>query len=190
MPGLLRTAYGFSNLNVFETARDNVKAVCCSYYALCTVVTLLTMTTRGTVTAGQLMDAMLDHLRLHQTAYGTGHWKPKMHWCLHLPSQLALFGFLVACFTHERKHKEIKRFMQGRMNPKQPFERNVMQDVLHIQQEVLNEDLPYPKGTCLIGAKPAPSTIARWVQSECMSMAMVLTAKTAKASNYTTNNAC
>ena len=108
-----------------------------------------------------------------------------MHWCLHLPSQLDLFGFLIACFTHERKHKEIKRYMQGRMNPHLSFERNVLQDVLHIQQEVLNEELPYPKGTCLIGAKLAPTNIARWVQSECMSMSTVHTAKTAKASNHT-----
>lgn len=184
--GCFALLMGFLNLNVFETARDNVKAACCSYYALCAVVTLLTMTTRGTVTAEQLMDAMLNHLRLHQAAYGTDHWKPKMHWCLHLPSQLEMFGFLVACFTHERKHKEIKRYMQGRMNPNLAFERNVIQDVLHIQHEVLNEDLPYPKGTCLIGSKPATSNIARWVQSECMSMSQVLTAKTAKASNYTT----
>ena len=176
----------FLNLHVFDTAQDNVKAACCSYYALCKVVTLLTMTTRGTVTAALLMDAMCHHLKLHQSAYGTAHWKPKMHWCLHLPSQLAKYGFLIACFTHERKHKEIKRYMQGRMNPNLAFERNVLQDVLHIQHEVLNEELPYPKGTCLIGAKIAPPNIARWVQSECVSMSMVMTAKTAKASNYTT----
>ena len=72
------------------------------------------------------------------------------------------------------------------MNPNLAFERNVLQDVLHIQHEVLNEELPYPKGTCLIGAKIAPPNIARWVQSECVSMSMVMTAKTAKASNYTT----
>ena len=175
----------FLNLNVFDQARDAVKAACCSYYALCRVVALLTMTTRGTVTAEVLMHAICHWLKLHQTAYGTAHWKPKMHWCLHLPAQLRLFGFLIACFTHERKHKEIKRYMQGRMNPNLSFERNVLQDVLHIQQEVLNEELPYPKGTCLIGAKLAPPNIALWVQSECMSMSTVHTAKTAKASNHT-----
>ena len=176
----------FLCMRVFDRARDPVKAACCSYYALCRVVVLLTMTTRGSVTEDALMDAMQQHLKLHQSAYGYCHWKPKMHWCLHLPAQLRLYGFLVACFTHERKHKEIKRYMQGRMNPNLSFERNVLQDVLHIQQEVLNEDLPYPKGTCLIGSKVAPPNIASWVQSECQSLSTVYTAKSAKASNHTT----
>jgi len=176
----------FLSLRVFDDARDDVKAACCSYYALCRVVVLLTMTTRGYVAADALMDAIQQHLKLHQSAYGYAHWKPKMHWCLHLPAQLRMFGFLVACFTHERKHKEIKRYMQGRMNPNTSFERNVLQDVLHIQQEVLNEDLPYPKGTCLLGSRVAPPTIARWVQSECQSLSTVYAAKSAKASSHTT----
>lgn len=176
----------FLSLIVFDDARDHVKAAICSYYALCKVIELLTMTTRGTVTPKRLMDAMLHHLKLHQSAYGVQHWKPKMHWCLHLPAQLKRYGFLVACFTHERKHKEVKRYMQGRMNTNLSFEKNVLQDVLHIQQTVLNEEHPYPSGTCLLGPRPATPAVARWVQSECVSMSSVLTSQMAKASNHTT----
>lgn len=176
----------FLSLRVFNDARPNVQSACISYYALCTVLVLLTMSARGTVTSDQLMDAMLCHLRLHQVAYGVSRWKPKMHWCLHLPEQLHRWKFLVACFTHERKHKEVKRYMQGRMNPNLSFDKNVLQDVLHMQSLALQEDHPYPSGACLLGPRPASQQLAHWVQSQSMCRSQVMTAVMAKASNYTT----
>ena len=144
------------------------------------------MSAKGTVTPDQMMSAILAHLRLHAIAYGTADWKPKMHWCLHLPSQLCRWGFLVACFTHERKHKEVKRYMQGRNNPNLAFEKGVLQDVLHVQSIVLREEHPYPSGTCLLHPRPAKSAIAQWVQSQFNSTSQVMTSVLAKATNFTT----
>jgi hypothetical protein len=176
----------FLNLRVFDDAQDHVKAACCSYYALCTVLVMLTMTARGTVTPAQLMNAIQYHLMLHKIAYGSSHWRPKMHWALHLPEQLRRWKFLVACFTHERKHKEVKRYMQGRMNPHLAFDRNVLQDVLHVQSLVLNEELPYPSGTCLVAPKPARASISQWVQSQLNCRTPVETSLLAKVSGFTT----
>lgn len=184
--GCFLVLQAFLSVVVWPNASDRVKAACCSYYALCTVLVLLTMSARGTVTPDQLMDAMLNHLKLHKTAYGTSKWRPKMHWCLHLPNQLFLRGFLVACFTHERKHKEVKRYMKDRNNPYLSFEKGVLQDVLHMQSVVLKtEDFPFPSGTCLLQPRPARSDIAKLVRSQFNTTSEVKTSVSAKASNFT-----
>ena len=109
-----------------------------------------------------------------------------MHWCMHLPAQLLRYAFLVACFTHERKHKEVKRYMQGRNNPNRSFESGVLQDVLHVQSLALEEDMPYPAGTCLLQPRPATSSIERWVHGQFNSASQVMTSVLAKSSNFTT----
>ena len=185
--GCFLVLQAFLSVVVWGNASHRVKAACCSYYALCTVLVLLTMSARGTVTPDQLMDAMLNHLKLHKAAYGTSKWKPKMHWCLHLPRQLLLRTFLVACFTHERKHKEVKRYMKDRNNPNLSFEKGVLQDVLHMQSVVLkSDDHPFPSGTCLLQPRPARSDIAKLVRNQFNSTSEVNTSVSAKASNFTT----
>ena len=39
-----------------------------------------------------------------------------MHGAVHLPDMLAMFQFLIACMTHERRHRTVTRFLQGRRN--------------------------------------------------------------------------
>ena len=62
----------------------------------------------------------------------------------------------------------------------------MLQDVLHMQSTVLNEELPYPAGTCPIKPRPASPTAAQWVKSQCRCVSPVLTSVMAKASNHTT----
>ena len=176
----------FLSIAVFDGASDHVKAACCSYYALCTVLVMLTMAARDTVTPEQLMNAIVTHLSLHKAAYGESHWKPKMHWALHLPDQLRFWRILIACFVHERKHKEVKRYLEGRFNPKFAFDRNVLQDVLHVQMLALNECMPYPTGSCLIAPKNAKPQTQTWVQSHMQCAMPVCSASSAKASNFVT----
>ena len=57
-----------------------------------------------------LADAMARHYAAHVAAYGHTLFVPKFHYMLHIPTQLATFGFLIACFAHERKHKIVKRW--------------------------------------------------------------------------------
>ena len=51
-----------------------------------------------------LADAMARHYAAHVAAYGHTLFVPKFHYMRHIPTQLATFGFLIACFVHERKH--------------------------------------------------------------------------------------
>eukprot|EP00959_Pyramimonas_sp_CCMP1952_P299906 6272897-Pyramimonas_sp.AAC.1 len=85
-----------------------------SALALCDVMELLMVIHSGAVTAGQLGNAIVHHLKLHQEAYQLSLWKPKAHMALHLPRQLALHKCLLSTFLLERKHRLLKRFASDR----------------------------------------------------------------------------
>ena len=90
------------------------KNICTAHVAsllLCiTVMELLTQVITGCISPAMLADAMARHYAAHVVAHGYTLFVPKHHFMLHIPRQLARFGFLVACFVHERKHKIAKRW--------------------------------------------------------------------------------
>ena len=116
-------------------------AVAC-IIALLNVVELLATVKRGIVSPRQLLTAILEHLRRFLDVYGRGRWKPKHHYALHLPLMLARFGMLVACFTHERKHRVLKRYMRSRLNNKK-FEASCLEDVTIQHLEDLLQEWRY-----------------------------------------------
>lgn len=61
-----------------------------------------------------LKNAIDRHFSLRSAAYGNTLVKPKCHYSLHFWRHLERFGFLVATFTHERKHKNVKAFANNR----------------------------------------------------------------------------
>ena len=134
------------------------------------------------------MDAITKHLKLHKEAYGETHWVPKFHYSLHLPEQLERWDLLIFCFAHERKHKEIKRYLQGRQNTSATWDKNVLQDVLHIQKLALNEDFPYPRGTQLLHPRPAADKTVKFfcLQDNFPDSREILTSVDAKAGNFVT----
>ena len=101
----------FLCLRVFPYANNLVKHACVSYYALCKVIEALCMTARGTVDPDELRDLIIEHLKLFKAAYGEDPFVPKFHYATHLPDQLYRWCMLLACWTHERKHKEAKRYL-------------------------------------------------------------------------------
>lgn len=105
------------------------KAQVDSFLALCDVLDLLTSLNRGiNVSADVLEAAIVDHFQKYQTAYGDLEWVWKHHGALHLAAMLRLFGFLLALFTHERRHRIIKKFLIGRRTL-QSFERGVIEEI-------------------------------------------------------------
>ena len=58
--------------------------------------------------------AYLVRSGLFKSAYGAEQMRPKHHYVLHLPIQLAKHGFLVATMTMERKHRVLKRYLRPR----------------------------------------------------------------------------
>ena len=53
---------------------------------------------------------------------------PKFHWLYHMPSELQRHGMLPSCFTHERKHRMLKRYMNNICNTK-CYETSVLKEV-------------------------------------------------------------
>jgi hypothetical protein len=172
-------------MQVFPHGCNKVKKACVSYYALCKVLEALTMTPRGTVTPKGLLELIVKHLTLFKAGYGPESFVPKFHFSLHLPEQLLRWSMLVACFTHERKHKEAKRYIDKRMNIQADFEKSVMQDCLYAQTLALDDDHTYPSGQCLLREHKAPAKIAAAVQGALGNYHdQVFSAVHAKASNF------
>lgn len=87
-----------------------------SMVAVLQVVVLLTAVRSSTVSASELSNAILAHLLAYKAAYGDAAFRPKHHYALHLGPQLQKFGFLLATFVHERKHRLITRYTRDRKN--------------------------------------------------------------------------
>lgn len=91
---------------------DRVKSV----LAVLEVIMLLISLKTGTVSADELEAAIKKHLILFKAVYGDAMVRPKHHYSTHLSKMLAYFGFLLATFTHERKHRLITRYCRDRKN--------------------------------------------------------------------------
>ena len=83
---------------------------CMAFLAYCTLAEMFTTIHMGIVTPDQLNDAVERFLQLFSDAFGADPFTAKFHWLLHYPKELAKHLILYACFVHERKHKQIRRF--------------------------------------------------------------------------------
>ena len=178
----------FLLLKVLSQAERNgdriMMAACMSFFALCSVIVLATMVPRGGVTGARLMEAIIRHMTLHKAAYGDEHWVPKFHYTFHLPSQLDIWGILIFCFTHERKHKEVKRYINDRSNTSASYEKNILQDVLHMQQLALQEEQAYPRGTQLLNPRPCTAPQVKLLQTNFPGCEHLWRSVDAKANNF------
>ena len=87
-----------------------------SFIAVLVVVMMLQAVKSGDVGWQELGVAIEKHLKLFAAAYGPDDIRPKHHYALHLSYMLRAFGFLLATFTHERKHRMVKRYTHDRQN--------------------------------------------------------------------------
>ena len=103
------------------------------------------------------------HLDYHLDAYGDRYSVPKFHYSLHLPSMLAAFKMLFACFVNERKHKDVKRFIP---NTSSGFEKTVLEKMIASQFDELADSDNYPtrKAKLLSPVHVANQALQRAVQ--------------------------
>lgn len=85
-----------------------------SMIAVLEVVVMLQAVRTATVTPQELDRKIREHLQLFKSCYGSKLFRPKDHYALHLPGQLAHHGFLLVTFTHERKHRLVTRYTRDR----------------------------------------------------------------------------
>ena len=142
--------------------REKMRGEFASFKALCRVMKLLREVKFMGVTADRrcrLEAALSEHLRIFVTTYGEDSVKPKHHYMLHLPLQIARDGILLDCFVQERKHKIIKQSAKN-IYFTADFERSVLARALLEQVRSLKRN-PRTFLDGLLGAtKPFPE-IAR-----------------------------
>ncbi len=109
---------------------DGIGAFIDCYLKMARVLDLLVNLKQGAVKASILQGAILDHLRAFQMAHGLERWLPKHHMAWHLASMYSSHKLLCSCFTHERKHKAIKRYTGQLANTWSAWETSVLTDVL------------------------------------------------------------
>lgn len=141
-----------------EGLADSLKAEIASYLQLCKVLDMFQSlkrgAARGATTPADLHGAVLQHLRAFQKAYPEASWAPKRHYALHLAEMFHRHQILLACFTHERKHREVKRYAQGSTNIDRNYERGILRDTVYKQLQELHgaPDTPWFGGLCKAGA--------------------------------------
>ena len=83
---------------------------------LCGVLDMLLRTRECTCTPDELEKAIMDHLRGFKRAYARllKYFIPKFHMSAHLSEYYRRFGILLALFTHERKHRTVKKYLSDR----------------------------------------------------------------------------
>ena len=101
-----------------------------SYLNLCRVLDLLANVKKQTTIASELQNAIFRHLQSYQDSYGVERWLPKHHMTVHIPLMYQSHKLLCACFTHERKHKTVKKFSSQATNTWAAWEKSVLMDSL------------------------------------------------------------
>ena len=101
---------------------------CEVFVAFCQVAELFTTIARGVVTPDQLSEAVEKFLDMFVGEFGTDPWISKFHWLLHYPRELRQHGTLYACWVHERKHKQIRRYACAATNTR-TYERTVLEEI-------------------------------------------------------------
>ena len=126
-----------------------------SFQALRRVLDLLVLCSKkGRVRSSELAEAIRGHLQAFKLAYGEALLPPKAHYSMHLPLILDHWGLLLSCFVHERKHREVKRFLNN-VQTGRSSDKSVTEDVLLSHYWELKEGVP-----SLPDQKPCSSRLA------------------------------
>jgi len=108
--------------------RPEFAGVSC-FLCICSVIDALQRVARGHCSPDRLAKELADFFTIFSLVFGAENWTPKFHFTSHLPRMLKEHGTLLACFVHERKHRESKRFAAGMTNTAVNFETSVLSEL-------------------------------------------------------------
>lgn len=162
------SVYPALRLFVLETIQEGVSAdidaARKSFLAVCQVLDLLTS---KKYTKDSLLAAIQFHLRCRLGAYGSSRCQPKCHYVLHLPFFVnERTQTLQACWIHERKHKELKRFATDASNTNRShaWEKSLLKQVVLSQTTSLEEGSFIRAAYRLGVSKPATSDLVGYIR--------------------------
>ena len=103
-----------------------------SFHWACTALDEILQCKRGDTTAAvaapRVQSALTQHSILHQREYGTRTIRPKHHWMLDIPSQIARDQLVIDCFVIERQHLLVKGIAEH-VDNLSSYERTVLSGV-------------------------------------------------------------
>ena len=107
-----------------------------------------------------------SHLHHRLAAYGAAAFPPKAHYSHHLADQLRRHGALVSLWTHERKHKELKKWANQSHNVSKgsSWERGLLEEVV-LQQALALEEWHGREGTCLLSPHAGSQDLLSFFQA-------------------------
>ena len=167
-----------------DQGSDLQKAIT-SFFCLASVLDHLRKTMKGEIDANNLLELIVKHTCYFKSAYGEDSMIPKFHFCLHLPSMLSTHGLLIACFVHERKHKEVKRVTNNLSNTHGWFESNILESVIQMHlQDLADDDYMPPVCANLVKPSPAGPDLTALVRNALNTNSDVQTSTTAFVSSF------
>ena len=142
-------------------AKGKALDACLTFLALAYVLDLLMLTPRGCVDPSALQDAVEKFLAVCKERFPHLMVK-KFHSLMHLALRLDVFGMLLTCWAHERKHRLLRRFCNDRLNTA-CFERSVMGNVVcqHLYELGLDTNFDYTVG--FVNPRAAPTRLRQTV---------------------------
>ena len=156
-----------------------VQGAIASYYSLADVLDLLVKNRlEQDISPVTLQTAITKYLQLRVGVYGPEHLPPKGHFINHLPFVLEKNPVL-ACWVHERKHRELKRLANNFTNANKTlsFENGLLRSAVLSQMHSI-ETLQVERGLELdssrasqrhsAGARHPFSGFGHWDQSTCV----------------------
>ena len=102
---------------------------CNVFLELCNLLDLLQAIPVCNVTPHHLQHAVQDLYAKLVRAEWVDYFHSKFHWLIHFSGELHNLKCLPSCFTHERKHRMVKRYL-GSISNTIALERSVMQEVV------------------------------------------------------------
>ena len=135
-----------------------------SYFNICAILDLL-KPNAGACDPQKLEDTVLEYLRGRLVAYTESRYVPKLHFAIHF-GQFLRRCKLIPCWTHERKHKDLKRFSTDSCNATTTvaYERGLLRQVTLSQMGSL-KDLDIGEGFRLIKPVEASDSLRVHVRS-------------------------
>lgn len=114
---------------------------CQSYFAICEILDILQQSRSKDIDPATLQAKIEKHLGYRLIAHGPASFQPKVHYQLHFSQQLRFFGRLIACWCHERKHKELKRYANQAhaAKPGTSWEKGLLEEVILVGLLALEE---------------------------------------------------
>ena len=111
-----------------RSADAELRRHCECFLQLALVTSMLQRSVRGLTRPDDLRRAVRGHLATFQDLFGSDVMTPKFHYAQHLWQILDRFGVCPSCFTHERKHRAVKKFGDRIQNTSCSWDASVLRE--------------------------------------------------------------